>query len=259
MIARVVIPRIVKGAAIDRQSKLRASGASHDLQMIMGLNSESSKYHSPLQNYIKTPHPSWEELIYSFRKTTRQLQSNGGWTKVNFKSIFISIRLGYKDLLWRRLSIDLVAACLRQREFATKITGEPCKYLDSSGPLSRSAIRYGKFLALMKPQGSFKRKYSLVPTLDIDLWWHTHQLHPCLYREWCITHLSRPINHDDTIRTVDLKKSFRKTSLRWYEVYSEQYTTDDSKGRHISFWRAVVGFLSPPLSLIHGRRQPFQM
>lgn len=256
MIAWIVISRIVKGAAIDRQSKLRASSAGYDLEIIMGLNSEN---HCNLQNYINVPHPSWEELIYSFRKTKRQLQSNREWAKVNFKSIFVSIRLSYNNLLWRRLSIDLVAACLRQREFATKITSEPCKYLDSPGPLSRSVIRYGKFLALMKPQGSFKRKYSLVPTLDIDLWWHTHQLHPYLYREWCMINLSRPINHDDTIRTADLKKSFRKTSLRWYEVYSEQYTTDDLKRRHISFWGAAVGFLSRPLSLVHVRRQPLQL
>jgi len=200
-----------------------------------------------LQQYIcTTTHPSWNELISSFRLTTRHLKSTRRWQKISRKSIFSSLRLSYKDLLWRRLSIDLVAASLRQREFARKITGPESKSLDCPLALSHAIFRYSKFLQLMKRQGPSPHKHiTFVPTLDIDLCWHTHQLSPRAYREWCLSHLSRPINHDDTIGVADLDKALRETSLTWLKEYSEGYTTDHLKRKYFSPRRRIAGILFP--------------
>jgi Glycine-rich domain-containing protein-like len=226
--------RLVKGAAIDRQSKLRPSEAIHDLEIILGLNSETSDHNSPLRNYINTSHPSWTNLITSFRKTTQHLQSNGTWSKITNKNIFPSLRLTYQNILHRRLSIDLVSASLRQRSFATKITTGNCTHLDSASSLFNATIRYGKFLALMQPPSTTQKPLLCVPTLDIDLCWHTHQLFPRFYREWCTLFLARPINHDDTIGQGDLDGALKETAVRWFEVYGEEYTTDDLKRKSFS-------------------------
>ena len=37
-----------------------------------------------------------------------------------------------------------------------------------------------------------------VPALDIDLFWHTHQLTPSNYLPWCNHHIGRPINREFT-------------------------------------------------------------
>jgi hypothetical protein len=68
--------------------------------------------------------------------------------------------------IWRNLSIDLVAAALRQRKFATKITGNGSQ----NTPLARrrATLRYRKFILLMDRRSPAAGK-SLVPTLDIDL------------------------------------------------------------------------------------------
>ena len=54
--------------------------------------------------------------------------------------------MAYMGIIWRDLSIDLVAASLRQREFAKKITSDECHTLNSPVALSRAISRYLKFI-----------------------------------------------------------------------------------------------------------------
>jgi hypothetical protein len=150
-------------------------------------------------------------------------------------------------LVYRDLSIDLVAAALRQREFAKKITSTECAGMDSPFALFKATTRYHKFMLLMKRQG--KKHENLVPTLDIDLCWHTHQLFPRPYREWCLEHLGRAVNHDDTIGTASLSQGLRQTSLAWLGAYREAYTTDDLKKSYYSTGRKVAGIIFPPYGL----------
>ncbi|KAF8582970.1 hypothetical protein K439DRAFT_1285906, partial [Ramaria rubella] len=43
------------------------------------------------------------------------------------------------------------------------------------------------------------RKEFLVPTLDIDLGWHTHQLSGARYMSDTVRHVGRYVDHDDKI------------------------------------------------------------
>jgi hypothetical protein len=118
--------------------------------------------------------------------------------------------------IWKS-SYDLGAACLRQRRFSLSITR-----LENGAPLALGRVftRYFKFMRLMEVG------QSIVPTLDIDLAWHTHQLSPKQYRTWCVKNFGRAIDHDDSISLEsNFGELFRETCIIWRKVYAEEYTT----------------------------------
>jgi hypothetical protein len=121
-------------------------------------------------------------------------------------------------------SVDLANASRRQRKFATKITGDSYRVLNSRSAVRRSITRYCKFMRLFHCTSS----QSLVPTNDIDLCWHTHQLYSFQYRNWCIEHVGRTVNHVDDPPSSLLDNGFRETSLTWFEVYGESYDATES-------------------------------
>lgn len=206
-----------------------------------------------LYRYIRTPDRnnasphSWKGFFAEFQGTVKELKHTGWWENVKRRNIFARLRAAYQGIVWRDLSIDLVAAALRQRGFAQKITGEECAGIDSPVALTHAITRYHKFMLLLKRRddGKKKKQQPLVPTLDIDLCWHTHQLHAVEYRAWCGEHLERLINHDDTISKGNLKDGLRDTSLDWYEAYREPYTTDDLKKEYLTMGRKVASVLMP--------------
>jgi hypothetical protein len=72
------------------------------------------------------------------------------------------------------------------------------------------------------------KKVALVPTLDIDLCWHTHQIFATSYRVWCVEHLGEAINHDDTVGKESLDSGLKETNAAWEKAYRESYTNDSS-------------------------------
>jgi hypothetical protein len=126
-----------------------------------------------------------------------------------------------------------------------------CQGIDSSDELSKAISRYQKFLQLMKIKNSITGKHiPLVPTLDIDLAWHTHQLFPQSYRAWCRENIGRAINHDDTFGRETITDGLRSTSLAWLEEYGEAYTTKNMRKAYFTVKRKVIGILFPPYGLI---------
>ncbi|KAJ5880455.1 uncharacterized protein N7473_011508 [Penicillium subrubescens] len=93
-------------------------------------------------------------------------------------------------------------------------------------------FRYLKFLQLMKESKSI-----LVPTLDIDLLWHTHQLSPVAYDRYCKTHVGRQINHVDTIRTTKRSTGQDDTARLWAMRYGESYFDPENKAKTIEIER----------------------
>ncbi|KAK9853403.1 hypothetical protein MYU51_006475 [Penicillium brevicompactum] len=83
--------------------------------------------------------------------------------------------------------------------------------------------RYIKFLQLMKDV-----KCTLVPTLDIDLLWHTHQLSPLAYGKYCKTQVGRHIDHVDTICTMTRSTGEDDTARLWAKRYGESYFDPES-------------------------------
>ena len=177
-----------------------------------------------LSTYVSgVRNPTWTDILASFQQTITQLKGARLYRMLSRASFFNSLSLAYRGILWRDFSIDLVAAALRQREFSKKIISPELREIDTPSALFRATIRYHKFLLLNSRKEKKGRKVGLVPTLDIDLCWHTHQLFAVSYRAWCIEHLGTALNHDDTVAKEDLDKGLEDTSQAWSKAYRENY------------------------------------
>ncbi|KAL5350558.1 hypothetical protein ACLOAV_004127 [Pseudogymnoascus australis] len=87
------------------------------------------------------------------------------------------------------------------------------------GTLHRAIARYSKFLKLFK----LYPKTMLVPTLDIDLVWHTHQCSPSRYDVKALKMAGRLINHDDKIGGAILNPGFTKTKGLFRIRFGQEY------------------------------------
>jgi len=63
-----------------------------------------------------------------------------------------------------------------------------------------------------------------VPTLDVDLAWHTHQLSPASYYAYSISQTGKFINHDDKIEETKLSTAFEWTSKTYQKRFNELYS-----------------------------------
>jgi hypothetical protein len=117
-------------------------------------------------------------------------------------------------------AVDLVNAVQRQVSFVEKM--EKHLWIRSpalEGTLERAVDRYSKFLKLFKlyPQTL------LVPTLDIDLVWHTHQCSPWHYRAATQLRTGRFIDHDDKLGTAALDEGMKKTKGLFRIRFGQEY------------------------------------
>ncbi|KAK3822273.1 MAG: hypothetical protein JOS17DRAFT_326444 [Linnemannia elongata] len=176
------------------------------------------------------------------------------------------IMSSYMGLVEDRLSMDLVAGALRQRDFqkAMMVTGG----LAWCQPqvLHRTLDRYKKFMLLARAEskqtdGSHSvsgpglgagqpGRHALVPTLDIDLAWHTHMLSPAHYRHFQLVHYGRVLNHDDTVQATSTmtKQDFVRTADLWQELYQERYSSQQTwRGRFVMTpQKMCAGVCFPP-------------
>lgn len=114
----------------------------------------------------------------------------------------------------------LVEAVQRQASFVNKM--EKQLWIRSpavEGTLHRAIDRYSKFLKLFK----LYPKMMLVPTLDIDLVWHTHQCSPSRYDVGMLKMAGRLINHDDKIGEGILNPGFTRTKNLFRIRFGQEY------------------------------------
>ncbi|KAI1111527.1 hypothetical protein F5Y14DRAFT_424851 [Nemania sp. NC0429] len=115
---------------------------------------------------------------------------------------------------------DLVDAVKRQSAFVDKM--ERQLWIRSpavEGTLSRAIIRYERFLKLFK----LYPKTMLVPTLDIDLVWHTHQCSPAQYGLATRRMAGRFIDHNDKLGTTTLDPAFENTKALYRVRFADEY------------------------------------
>ncbi|KAF8886970.1 hypothetical protein BD779DRAFT_1470956 [Infundibulicybe gibba] len=132
-------------------------------------------------------------------------------------------------------SVDLKGAVLRQGSFITKMHDlgwtEPqfFDHREDEVALQHAIARYHaldllsivhRFLDLMasSPASFF------VPTLDIDLAWHTHQLTAEHYKASCMEYIGRLIDHDDKVEAGQLSSAFDITCRAWKDRFNIEYT-----------------------------------
>ncbi|KAF8191589.1 hypothetical protein K438DRAFT_1591187 [Mycena galopus ATCC 62051] len=163
-------------------------------------------------------------------------------------------------------SVELVGAAthhpiqiLRQGSFVTKmhkLQWTKPGFFDSAEDeiaLQHAIARYHAFLDLMSSSpASF-----FVPTLDIDLVWHTHQLMATNYSKDTIKYVGRFVDHDDKVEESQLATSFDLTCRGWKSRFGVQYThcgcplPGETIGQRLS---RLVGHGSNPSYLIPPNR-----
>lgn len=113
---------------------------------------------------------------------------------------------------------DLVAAVGRQADFALTLTRVGWIHSPYSDSIFRRAIaRYSSFLRLFHAG-----LVSVVPTLDIDLVWHTHQLSPVEYFQFSKTVTNgRFIKHNDHLEQKAISSGLEQTKQLYKRHFGE--------------------------------------
>ncbi|EPT03017.1 hypothetical protein FOMPIDRAFT_1117270, partial [Fomitopsis schrenkii] len=137
----------------------------------------------------------------------------------------------------RPFSVDLAAAVLRQGAFidtlddlgwtAPGFFDDP----DNQELLTHALARYHAFLDLL----SNVTNASYVPTLDIDIVWHTHQLKGGEYLNECKELVGWYVDHDDKVEETHLTQSLDETCKAWQVSHlrraAQAYLTSASQQR----------------------------
>lgn len=125
------------------------------------------------------------------------------------------------DTTISRISYDLVDAVLRQSSFFHQVSE---LHVRTESFLHAAEMRYKGFLHLAAKS---KGKQFLVPTYDIDLMWHAHQLDPLAYRIDTLQILGKVLDHDDTDaernENSKLHTCFHATKQLWENTFSLPY------------------------------------
>ncbi|KAI3336925.1 hypothetical protein HD806DRAFT_542680 [Xylariaceae sp. AK1471] len=201
---------ILRDALFDPWSfKLSSSDASYALSLGLQPDFLVSLKHTP---------SAVMDLVPSSLEPDTQLGYNMGMSddqhlKNNLNS---STYFMYDDY---GLGFDAATAVHRQASFARKMWEFGWLHSPVYSSIMRQAVRrYANFFELIaqKPQ-------PLVPDLDVDLVWHTHQLSPARYRRFSkLVTKGRFVDHDQELGMDDLEAGSEMTE----KLYKAQFGSD---------------------------------
>ncbi|BAT81668.1 hypothetical protein VIGAN_03145300 [Vigna angularis var. angularis] len=119
---------------------------------------------------------------------------------------------------------DLISAVKRQTTFFYQVS-RPYWKVDTF--LEGAVARYKGFLHLIKRNRERHISRFSVPTYDIDLIWHSHQLHPVSYCNDLVAIMGKVLEHDDTdsnrTKGQKLDVGFSETTRQWEETFGSRY------------------------------------
>ena len=118
--------------------------------------------------------------------------------------------------LMGRLPLDSIATVRARQETRSVVLIDPP---DASGFLSRAVERAESYFTMFKIHPG----KILVPTLDVDLVWHSTLLTPTAYREYTRRTSGRFIDHNDQLPTGTLDEGFEFTAAAFERFTGEEY------------------------------------
>lgn len=121
-------------------------------------------------------------------------------------------------------SLDLAAAVQRQYRFVDDAAALGWLDNHASVQLANAHARFRSWLALY----AYCRTL-LIPTLDIDLMWHTYMLSPFYYWD-CYRSIGVMPDHNDRIEEHLLNKAFSLTQQQWDQAFGQPYVGDPKSG-----------------------------
>ncbi|KAL6406762.1 hypothetical protein AUP68_09567 [Ilyonectria robusta] len=117
-------------------------------------------------------------------------------------------------------SIDLCGCVMRQGVFTNKMFKIDWLHTSTARETMLKLIsKYERFIEIIATHPN----KVVVPTLDIDLAWHTHQLSPQVYFNFTVNKTSSFIDHNDKVDEDQLAISFEWMSKIYQETYGEDY------------------------------------
>ncbi|KAF7864055.1 hypothetical protein EAF04_007020 [Stromatinia cepivora] len=125
---------------------------------------------------------------------------------------------------WENSSIfalELGGAVIRQSIFVDKMANLDWLHSPVAGKtMTRLLTKYRRFIDIMR----LHPKDVCVPTLDVDLAWHTHQLSPKQYYDYTFSQCFKFIDHDDKMEEDALSTAFEWTSKTYEKLYRQVYS-----------------------------------
>ncbi|MCJ1389925.1 hypothetical protein MMC18_002782 [Xylographa bjoerkii] len=117
--------------------------------------------------------------------------------------------------------LDLVGAVVRQCVFVEKMHAIDWIHSPAvSSTMTRLIAKYQRYFQILAAYPS----EVAVPTLDVDLAWHTHQLNPRFYLRYSIAKTKKFIDHDDKIEENKLSLAFEWTSKTYQKMFDSVYS-----------------------------------
>jgi len=182
-------------------------------------------------DFVANPKRSMDDvraLLESLLKSSVTMTYVRGYvptTRANAREQRMSVRRMMSSY-WGNASpfaLDLVGAVLRQGSFVRKM--DDIDWLHSpalESTMDRLIKKYVVFMEIIAKNG----RRMAVPTLDVDLAWHTHQLAPLRYYMYCISHTTgKLVNHDDKVEEGALSDGFEWTCQQYHKLTGgELYT-----------------------------------
>jgi hypothetical protein len=177
-----------------------------------------------------TPHPTMETVRAMIEKVLRdhmalaKIQGLPPFRRIRLDQV---ARISVRKMMgryWENFSLfalDLGGAVMRQGIFVEKMVKIDWLHSPSAkNTMTRLLTKYSRFVDIMATSPG----KTAVPTLDVDLAWHTHQLSPSAYYVFTVSKTGKFIDHDDKIEEDKLSTSFEWTSKTYQERYGEVYS-----------------------------------
>ncbi|EIT78554.1 hypothetical protein AO1008_09664 [Aspergillus oryzae 100-8] len=181
----------------------------------------------------------WKSMAALRDKLQSRIKSRDVMRRVNpdsgISSLFPEEKVAFRRMMARYwdnhtpFALDLVGAVIRQGTFVQKM--DNIDWLHSptvKATMDRLIKKYEVFFQIMAQNP----RNMAVPTLDVDLAWHTHQLSPSRYFDYSVfttrqhTRVPKFIDHDDKVEETKLSDGFEWTSKMYKkltkgDIYSE--------------------------------------
>ncbi|KAI9734783.1 MAG: hypothetical protein M1818_006770 [Claussenomyces sp. TS43310] len=142
-------------------------------------------------------------------------------------------------------ALELGGAVLRQGTFVDKMHGLDWLHSPTArATMGRLLTKYDRFMSIIAAHP----KNVAVPTLDVDLAWHTHQLSPQSYFNYSVAATrDRFVDHDDKIEEDKLSEAFEWTSKVYEKDYGQVYSEcscwycEAIRAKHVSTSSKLLG------------------
>ncbi|XP_046563454.1 glycine-rich domain-containing protein 1-like [Haliotis rubra] len=119
-----------------------------------------------------------------------------------------------------QFTYDIAAAALRQTVFYYQVS---LPHYQDEKFLKSCVMRYKQFLYAKKHHP----RMFLVPCYDMDLIWHTHQLHPRIYARDTLNLIGQIFDHDDSVNDRSpgskLNKCDAQTRVVWKRTFQQNF------------------------------------